>query len=51
MGLAKSANAHADLYRTAIDRIEDKRDMHVYETEGRPLWLVIGVRFHYLGLT
>ena len=34
---------HPDLYRSTMDCIERKRDKTVYNTDGRPLWLAVGM--------
>jgi hypothetical protein len=40
---------HADLRATTLDRISEKRDMMDYLTDGRPLWLIVGMSVPLIG--
>ena len=48
-GAVVNVRGHADLLATAIERIVKKRDFKDYHTDGRALWLVIGVTVPLIG--
>jgi hypothetical protein len=44
-----NVRGHADLFEIAMQRVNEKRDLMDYETEGRDLWLVVGIQLPVIG--
>lgn len=48
-GAVVNVRGHADLLATTVERIVKKRDLMDYHTEGRALWLTVGVTLPLIG--